>query len=236
MTARKKTDPYAAEEYRVFAAVRDNDIERVKALLNEDPTLVNAVAPKKPTDTTAMSPLQVALCTGWHRKIARYLLEHGADVNYCGDKNVCRDSYLVLFDAVNTAVWNARRYEWDGKDINRLVLKHTKEDADEAYDFLSEMLRGGADANRTDHYGRNSLMQAVSEAACICPVKNAETGGYYPGRVITPELTEDLCRVFRLLIAHGADKNNTSTYSKKSIREHYENESVWKICGIFWEE
>ena len=67
-------------------------------------------------------------------------------------------------------------------------------------------------------------------------MKNAETGGYYPGRVITPELTEDLRRVFRLLIKHGADKNNTSTYSKKSIREHYENKSVWKICGVFWKE
>ena len=23
---------------------------------------------------------------------------------------------------------------------------------------------------------------------------------------------------------------------KKSIREHYENESVWQICGEFWEK
>ncbi len=92
------------------------------------------------------------------------------------------------------------------------------------------------DANQTDHYGRNSLMQAVSEATLICPVKNTETGGYYPGRVITSEMAEDLRRVFRLLIEHGADKNNISAYSKKSIREHYENESVWQICGVFWNE
>lgn len=236
MTARKKPDPLAAEEYRIFAAIRDNDIEKVKALLKEDPTRVNAVAPKKPTDTTAMSPLQVALCTGWHRKIAWYLLENGADVNYCGEKSVCKESYPVLFDAVNTAIWNARRYEWDGADINRLVWKHTKEDADEAYRLLHAMLARGADANQTDHYGRNSLMQAVFEASCLCPVKNAETGGYYPGRVITPEMTGDLRRVFRLLIEYGADRSNVSSYSKKSIREHYEAESVWQICGVFWKE
>lgn len=40
----------------------------------------------------------------------------------------------------------------------------------------------------------------------------------------------------KLLIDAGADKNNISAYSKKSIREHYENESVWQIYGGFWEK
>ncbi len=39
-----------------------------------------------------------------------------------------------------------------------------------------------------------------------------------------------------MLIDAGADKNNVSVYSKKSICEHYENESVWQICGEFWEK
>ena len=38
----------------------------------------------------------------------------------------------------------------------------------------------------------------------------------YPGQVISPKMTKDLRRVFQILIAHGADKNNTSTYSKKN--------------------
>jgi hypothetical protein len=41
-----------------------------------------------------------------------------------------------------------------------------------------------------------------------------------------------------LLIQHGsfgADRGNVSVYSKKSIREHYESEPVWQICGDLWD-
>lgn len=29
--------------------------------------------------------------------------------------------YPVLLDGMNAALWNARRFEWDGTDIDRLV-------------------------------------------------------------------------------------------------------------------
>lgn len=193
-----------AKEYRLFAAIRRNDPENVRGLLDADPALVNIPAPKRPLDTRFMSPLQVALCG---------------------------DAYPVLFDAVNTAVWNARRYEWDGKDVTHLVWKHTKEDADEAFRLRQRMLDLGADANQTGHYGRNALMEAVSEANKLCPNVNAETGEDYPGRIITPEMREDLLRVFRVLIDAGADRENRSAFSGKTIREHYEKEFAWRICG-----
>lgn len=94
----------------------------------------------------------------------------------------------------------------------------------------------GADVSVTDHYGRNCLMWSVSEASNLCPVKNRETGEFYLGRPITPEMCEDLRRIFRLLIDAGADRNNISAFSKKSIRDHYENEPVWQICGELWDE
>ena len=97
-------------------------------------------------------------------------------------------------------------------------------------------LESGADVSVTDHYGRNCLMEAVSEAGNLCPVKNQETGAFYPGRPITPEMCEDLRRIFRLLIDAGADRNNVSAFSGKSIRQHYENEPVWQICGDLWDE
>ncbi len=34
----------------------------------------------------------------------------------------------------------------------------------------------------------------------------------------------------------AADRNNVSAYSGKSIREHYENEPVWQICGDLWDD
>ena len=222
-----------SEKIRLFDAIRADDLAGVKAILAEDPSAVNAVAPKKPLDTRGMSPLQVSLCTGRHKKIAWLLLESGADVNYLPDRIWAEEARPVLFDGVNAAIWNARRYAWDGKNTVPLHLewKHTKEEADDAFCFLRRMLELGADVSLTDHYGRNCLMEAVAEANNLCPVKNQNTGEYYTGRPITPEMREDLRRIFKLLIDAGADRENVSAYSKKSIREQYENEPVWQICG-----
>lgn len=65
-------------DYAFFDAIRANDLETVKSMLAADPALINTPAPKKPADTRGMSPLQAALCTGWHRDIAWFLLELGA--------------------------------------------------------------------------------------------------------------------------------------------------------------
>lgn len=223
---------------RIFDAIRADDFVEVKAILTEDPSAVNAIAPKRPLDTRGMSPLQVSLCTGRHKKIAWLLLENGADMNYLPDRKIAEEARPVLFDGVNAAIWNARRYAWDRKDTTPMHLewKHTEEEADDAFLFLRRMLELGADVTLTDHYGRNCLMEAVSEANNLCPIKNQDTGEYYPGRPITSEMCEDLRRIFKLLINAGADRNNVSAYSKKSIREHYEGEPVWQICGDLWNE
>ena len=216
----------------LFIPIRNGDLETVKKILAARPEWLDGPAPKKMRDIRYMSPLQAALCTGWHREIAWYLLHQGADVNYRGDLEICRDSYPVLFDGVCTAIWNARRLEWDGKPGEvHLVWKHTVEEADEAFRFLQSMIERGADVNRTDGYGRNSLMEAVAEANKLCPVLNWETGKYYPGRRMTKEMRDDFRRIFVLLIEAGADRENRSLYSGKTIREHHENESVWQICG-----
>lgn len=221
---------------KIFEAIRDDDYETVKGIITKDPTAVNAIAPKRPLDTRGMSPLQVSLCTGRHKKIAWLLLENGANVNYIPDKSWAEEAHPVLFDGVNAAVWNARRYAWDGKSTEPMLLewKHTKEDSDDAFAFLQRMLELGADISQTDYYGRNCLMEAVSEANNLCPVRNYDTGEYYPGRPITPEMQKDLRRIFKLLIDAGADQNNVSSYSKKRICEHYENEPVWQICSELW--
>lgn len=221
----------------IFEAIRANDIELVRMLIADEPALVNAVSPKKPPDIKGMSPLQVALCTGWHADISWLLLEQGADVNYIPDRKWTDEAHPVLFDAANVAIWNARRLAWDGKNTAPMNLewKHTAEKADEAFRFLEQVLERGADVSKTDYYGRNVLMETVSEACKLCPIWNNDTGEYYPGRPITPEMRHDMRRIFKLLIDAGADRNNVSAYSKKSIREHYENESVWEICGDLWD-
>lgn len=215
----------------VNSAIRADELETVSSMLAADPALVNIPAPKKPADTRGMSPLQAALCTGWHRDIAWFLLEHGADVNFCADAKL--DGYPALFDGVNIAVWNARRYAWDGQDTTpmRLVWKHTRAEADDAFAFLRRMLALGADVQATDRYGRGVLMEAVEKTGRLRPIRSEENGGFYPGRPVTEEMRHDIRRIFRLLIDAGADRENRSAYSGKTIRQHYEGSPVWELCG-----
>lgn len=222
----------------IFNAIKSDDFKAVKLAIEKQPELVCAVAPKKPAETMGMSPLQVALNTGWHREIAWFLLENGADVNYmAGPEYKLYGSsvgYPVLFDAVCSAVRNARRYVQD-KQTRDLRWVHTKEEADLSFKFLKRMIELGADVNKTDYDGRNSLMEAVAEANKLCPIVNPETGQLYESLPMTPEMTGDLRRIFKLLIDSGADQNNKSTYSKKTIREHYSTETIWRICGDLFE-
>lgn len=77
MSKTDKNQPVSGH-IRIFDAIRADDLAEVKAILAEDPSAVNAIAPKRPLDTRGMSPLQVSLCTGRHKKIAWLLLESGA--------------------------------------------------------------------------------------------------------------------------------------------------------------
>lgn len=152
-------------DYAFFGAIRADELKTVSSMLADDPALVNIPAPKKPADTRGMSPLQAALCTGWHRDIAWFLLEHGADVQ------------------------------------------------------------------GTDRYGRGVLMEAVEETGRLCPIRSEENGEFYPSRPVTEEMRHDIRRIFRLLIDAGADRENRSAYSGKTIRQHYEGSPVWELCG-----
>ncbi len=152
-------------DYAFFGAIRADELKTVSSMLADDPALVNIPAPKKPADTRGMSPLQAALCTGWHRDIVWFLLEHGADVQ------------------------------------------------------------------GTDRYGRGVLMEAVEETGRLCPIRSEENGEFYPGRPVTEEMRHDIRRIFRLLIDAGADRENRSAYSGKTICQHYEESPVWELCG-----
>lgn len=63
------------------------------------------------------------------------------------------------------------------------------------------------------------------------PIRSEENGEFYPSRPVTEEMRHDIRRVFRLLIDAGADRENRSAYSGKTIRQHYEGSPVWELCG-----
>ena len=62
-------------------------------------------------------------------------------------------------------------------------------------------------------------------------IRAEENGEVYPGRPVTEEMRHDIRRIFRLLIDAGADRENHSAYSGKTIRQHYEGSPVWGLCG-----
>lgn len=63
------------------------------------------------------------------------------------------------------------------------------------------------------------------------PIRSEENGEFYPGRPVTEEMRHDIRRIFWLLIDAGADRENRSAYSGKTIRQHYEGSPVWDLFG-----
>ena len=70
----------------LFEAIRADDLETVRFLIETQPERINAIAPKYPLDTRGMSPLQVALCTGWHRSIRDNCLQRNRYLKLFGSK------------------------------------------------------------------------------------------------------------------------------------------------------
>ena len=66
---------------KFFVAIRHGDLYQIKELLKKNPALINCTAKQPPKKDDGQSPLQVAIKTG-HFKIADYLIDVGADVNF----------------------------------------------------------------------------------------------------------------------------------------------------------
>ena len=184
---------------------------------------------KKPADTKGMPPLQAALATGWHKEIAWYLLEHGADVNYIEGKEWKQpQTDPAFFDAAQAAIYNARRYERD-KETEEYKLVHSKEDADEAFEFLKAVIEHGADLKKTDYYNNGVISRVLFAANDVYPHPR------YPGRRRSAEQDEDLLRIFNYLIEQGAEKETISLFAKKSTSEIYKDEPIWELFGQFYQ-
>ncbi len=87
--------------------------------------------------------------------------------------------------------------------------------------MLEKLVKMGADVNSKDSYDNACIDRAFMQARQILP----RNEGY--DRILTPELKEDIARIFKLLISHGADLRYISPneYGKTHI-EQYEGETV----------
>ena len=134
---------------RLFKAVRQNDLETIKRILDANPELINCVATPPPKKDDGQSLLQVANKVG-NLEIAHYLIEMGIDVNYMEPDNGLPwpRSFRcpVLIDAVRFLLSGGRGW---------------KKDVEGRMKLIQTLLEKGADPNKTDNGNRNSWDWAI---------------------------------------------------------------------------
>ena len=211
---------------KLFQAIRQGDAAAVRELLDKKPELISCTAKQPPKKDDGQSPLQVALKTN-HLEIAEYLLDLGADVNFMEAED-CASGWRapVLHDAVNAAVMNSRWSVNSQAMYGGIKVFHTREEADRAYLILKRMLDLGADIRGVDSYGNSCVWRVCLQARQILPAYNRTTRTLGTDRILTPELREDLTRIFTLLYDRGMETDYIKPGESVTVRGLYKNEPV----------
>lgn len=204
---------------KLFNAIRKNDIDSVKKIIESTPDIISCVSVGAPKKDEGQSPLQVALKAS-STEIVNYLLDVGADVNFMESKGHWRAP--VIHDAINRAIMCSR---WNVNRCGELEVFSTKKDADEAFEILKKIISLGADINAKDSVGNTPLNSPLSRACLqarqILPRTNSDDD-----RVLTDELASDISRIFKLIIDSGADVNYVHPNTGKTCAEDYANETL----------
>lgn len=214
---------------KLFTAVRKDDLETIKTVLEKKPELLHCVATLPPKKDAGQSLLQVALKCGRFR-IAEYLLDMGADVNFM-EADDCGNAWRapVIQDAINAAVMTSR---WNvNNELMGFKVFSTEQEADWAYALLERMLEKGADLNKPDSHGNSGICRAILQANQVLPSLNMQTGELRNDRIFTEELEADLSRIFRLLIRHGADLEYMKSEFEQTVWEHFVNPLIKKMLA-----
>lgn len=204
---------------KLFTAIRKSDLNTVRMLLDQDPSLIACTAKAPPKKDDGQSPLQVALKTD-NAVIANYLLDMGADVNFMESDDCINNMRApVVHDAIIFAVMNSR---WNARNIDGgYSVFSTAERADASYAVLARMIEMGANVNAVDSIGNSCLWRAAIQAEQILPSYNHNTKEVFQDRLLTIEVAADLSRIFHLLIEHGADVGCIHPYSGVSFRDYF---------------
>jgi ankyrin repeat protein len=190
---------------KLFVAIRQKNNKLARELLTKNPSLVNCRAKQPPKKDDGQSLLQVAFKTR-NFEIANFLIDNGADVNFIEDSAVNAWRAPVIHSAIMATIYSSRFQGITG-------LQNSKEMFETAFATLSKLVQAGADVNSVDSYGNTCVMRAVMDARSL-HLNEA-----------SPELREDLSKVFTLLKESGADFK-ASTATRKSVIEQYPNEPV----------
>jgi hypothetical protein len=103
---------------------------------------------------------------------------------------------------------------------------HTQAEADRAFLILKRMLDLGADIRGVDSYGNTCVWRLCLQARQVLPPYNHSTCAVGSTRILTPELKEDLARIFALLRNRGMDIECIKPGTSATVRELYKDETI----------
>lgn len=168
---------------KLFKAIRQENLEEVKTIIEQNPELINCVAVPPPKKDNGQSPLQVALKIS-ALEIIDYLIENGADVNFMEAED--DDPGLrcpVLHDAIGMVLISLCYQKFDLSDQGLRVVQ--------------ELLERGADPNKRASNGSDALNAVISYAENI--LDNSAYSASWE------KAEQQLTKLLDLLIEYGAD-------------------------------
>lgn len=171
---------------KLFQAIRKQENQEVRALIEKKPELVYCVAKQPPKMDDGQSPLQVALKTG-NFDMANFLLDQGVDVHFMEAESCCnRWRAPVIHDAINAAVMRSR-WNVNCKITGELEVHSTQEKALAGAAILERIIGLGADVNAKDAYGNACLDRACLQASQILPSYDRVEKRVSDDRILTQE-------------------------------------------------
>lgn len=192
---------------KLFKAIRQYDLEQVKAIISKTPDAIYSIATPPPKKDIGQSPLQVAIKISAF-DIAEYLIEQGADVNFMEDETAGTTLRCpLLHDAIGHVMFCLCCSPLNTQDEINLHINN----AGTAFSIMKLLCERGADVNKEASNGRNALDKCVLEAEKILDKQKA-----YP--FTQKEAEEYFVNMLDILIKHGSD------FIKWANGNHYPND------------
>ena len=109
---------------KLFKAIRQNELDEVKAIIEKKPETLACIATPPPKKDAGQSPLQVAVKVGSF-DIAYYLIEKGADVNFMEEESEFTSHRCpIIQDALRTAIQSISYKKYDVSEKGAQLVKN----------------------------------------------------------------------------------------------------------------
>lgn len=170
---------------KLFKAIRQNDLDEVKAIIEKKQELVACISTPPPKKDAGQSPLQVAIKVDAF-DIAYYLIEKGADVNFMESEDCGSTQRMPLLHDCIIGIFISMCYGMENAEISN---RHVE--------LLKTLLEHGADPNKRNTSDFAALDECVHRASYVL-----DHGTYSK---VYDFVEKQLERVLDLLLEHGAD-------------------------------